>query len=101
MDALALTKTYIQQLKTQGISIAQAYLFGSYAKGKVWEGSDIDVCVVSSNFGKDYFSEKRLLNKIALRIDSRIEPVPYTPNDFVNKYDALADEIKRFGIKIA
>lgn len=100
MDALTLTKTYIQQLKTQGIPISQAYLFGSYAKGKVWEGSDIDICVVSSSFGKDYFSEKSLLNKIALKIDSRIEPIPYTPADFINKYDALADEIKRFGIKV-
>ena len=95
-----LAKKYICELRNMGIHIDTAYLFGSHAKGKVWEGSDVDVCVISSDFGKDYMKDKILLNKAALRVDSRIEPVAYSPADFENKYDALADEVKRFGILI-
>lgn len=97
-DVLDLAKTYVRLVKEAGITVDKAYLFGSYAKGKVWEGSDIDICVVSDVFGRDYWAEKKRLNHIALQIDPKIEPVAYSPGDFQNKYDALAAEVKRFGI---
>ena len=97
-DPIDIVKKYLAEVRRLGINIDRAYLFGSYAKGKVWEGSDMDICVISDNFGKDYMKEKMLLNKAALKIDSRIEPVAYSPDDFENKYDSLVDEVKRFGI---
>lgn len=97
-DAINLANTYIKLVKQSGIPVNQAYLFGSYAKGKVWEGSDIDICIVSDAFGKDYWNKKRQLNKIALQLDSKIEPVVFSTKDFGNKYDTLASEVKRFGI---
>lgn len=100
MDAISLSKKYVDLLRSNGISVDQAYLFGSHAKGKIWEGSDIDVCVVSKFFGKNYQSEKSILNKTALKVDPRIEAVAYSTDDFANKYDSLADEIKRFGINL-
>jgi len=100
-DALSIAQTYVNQVKRAGVPVKEAYLFGSYAKGKVWEGSDIDICIVSSSFGKNYFSEKQLLNRLAIQTDPRIEPVAYSPSDFDNKYDALTDEVKRFGVKVA
>lgn len=100
MDAISLSKKYVDLLRTSGISVDRAYLFGSHAKGKIWEGSDIDVCVISESFGKDYQLEKSILNKTALKVDPRIEVVAYSIDDFNNKYDSLADEIKRFGINL-
>ena len=100
-DVLQLAKNYIDLVKESGIPIDQAYLFGSYAKGKVWEGSDIDICIISDRLGRNYSTEKYLLNKLALKIDPRIEPVAYTRSDFQNKYDSLVDEVKRFGILIS
>lgn len=100
MDPIDLTKKYLEEVRRLGINVDMAYLFGSYAKGKVWEGSDLDVCVVSNNFGKDYHRDKMLLNKAALKVNPQIEPVAYSPTDFANKYDSLADEVKRFGILI-
>ena len=100
-DALSIAQTYVNQVKRAGVPVKEAYLFGSYAKGKVWEGSDIDICIVSNSFGKNYFSEKQLLNRLALQTDPRIEPVAYSSSDFDNKYDALTDEVKRFGVKVA
>ena len=100
IDPIDIVKKYLTEVRRLGINIDRAYLFGSYAKGKVWEGSDMDICVISDNFGKDYMKDKLLLNKAALKIDSRIEPVAYSPIDFENKYDSLVDEVKRFGIMV-
>lgn len=100
IDAIVLAEKYLEELRQQGIRVNKAYLFGSYAKGKVWEGSDLDICVISSSFGKDYNRDKMLLNKASIRVNLLIEPVAYSPEDFANKYDSLAEEIKRFGILI-
>jgi predicted nucleotidyltransferase len=100
IDSIAITKEYLKEVRRLGIKVDKAYLFGSYAKGKVWEGSDLDICIISSTFGKDYYNDKMLLNKAALKVNLLIEPVAYSPADFANKYDSLADEIRRFGIAI-
>lgn len=101
INPIDLTKKYLDEVRRLGISVKRAYLFGSYAKGKVWEGSDLDVCVVSNDFGQNYHRDKMILNKAALKVNPRIEPVAYSPDDFDNKYDSLVDEVKRFGILIA
>ncbi len=98
IDPIDIVKKYLAEVRRLGINIDRAYLFGSYAKGKVWEGSDMDICVISDDFGKDYMKDKMLLNRAALKVDSRIEPVAYSSIDFENKYDSLVDEVKRFGI---
>ena len=101
IDPIDLTKKYLAEVRRLGIRIDKAYLFGSYAKGKTWEGSDLDVCIISNDFGKDYHGDKILLNKAALKVNPQIEPVAYSPADFANKYDSLADEVKRFGILVS
>lgn len=100
IDPIDITKRYLAEVRRLGISVERAYLFGSFAKGKVWEGSDLDVCVVSNDFGTDYHHDKMRLNQAALKVNPRIEPVAYSPADFDNKYDSLVDEVKRFGILI-
>ena len=99
-DSIELIKKYLIEVRRLGVHVDRAYLFGSYAKGKVWEGSDVDVCIVSDDFGNDYMSDKMLLNRAALKVDPRIEPVAYSPIDFENKYDSLVDEVKRFGVLV-
>lgn len=97
-DAKKKAKKFVESLGQAGIKVKEAYLFGSYAKGKAKKDSDIDVCVVSSSFGKDYFGEMVKLRKLSLNIDSRIEPVPFLPEDLNDKYSTLASEIRKFGI---
>jgi hypothetical protein len=100
-DVLAIAKNYIAYLGQVGIPISTAYLYGSYAKGKPRTDSDIDICVVSPSFaGKDLFDEMIKLNQLGLKIDSRIETVPYTPDDLNDKYSSLANEIRNTGIQI-
>jgi len=91
---------YIEEVKKSGIIVKSAYLFGSYAKGKPHVDSDIDICIISPNFGKDYFKESLKLRYLTNKIDTRIEAVPFSLTDLNDKYSTLASEIKKYGIQI-
>jgi len=92
---------YIALLKQEGIDVSKAILFGSYAKGTAKPESDIDIAIISSQFGKNNLKEMMLLRRIALKIDSHIEPLPFSPEDINDRYSALAQEILKYGIAIS
>jgi len=95
-----IAQKYLDYIKTNGIPVTGAYLFGSYAKGSANKFSDIDICVISPNFGKDYINESLLLKKATNKIDYRIEPIPFSPKDVNNKYSSLSVEINKHGIPL-
>jgi len=99
-NALKTAKRYVEVVEKSGIPITTAFLYGSYAKKSENEGSDIDVCIVSPIFGKDYLKESVNLRMLTLKVDSKIEPVAFNPKDINNKFDSLASEIKRTGINL-
>jgi len=81
--------------------IQRAYLYGSQARGNAKEWSDIDIAIVSPDFDTaNLFDERIQLMRIAAEIDDRIEPHPFSPEDF-ESICPLAHEIKRFGIQMA
>ena len=97
-NILQTAKKYVSSVEKSGIPVSKAYLFGSYAKKKERKDSDIDICIVSPIFGKDYFDENVRLRSLTLDVDFRIEPVAFNPFDINDKYDSLASEIKKHGI---
>jgi|SRR3989338_4172991 len=99
-DALIKAQKFIDEVRRNGVFVSQAKVYGSYSKGIATEDSDIDVCVVSPSFGKDYIAEMVKLRKIALKIDSRIEPVPITPEDLSDRLATLSSEIRKYGIAL-
>lgn len=99
-NELNLIKQYINLLKSEGVDVSKVILFGSYAKGTAKSESDIDLAVVSSQFGKNNLKEMMFLRRIALKIDSHIEPLPFSPKDINDRYSALAQEITKYGITI-
>jgi predicted nucleotidyltransferase len=80
--------------------VQAAYLYGSQVKGIATEWSDIDLAVISSDFSSDLFEERLTLLRLAAQVDDRIEPRPFTPEDF-NDNDPLASEIRRTGLRVA
>ena len=90
---------YIAQVK-QWKQVSKAYLYGSYAKGSAGRWSDIDVAIISPDFSGDLFDERVFLMKIALRLDDRIEPSPFRPEDF-NLDNPLVNAINSSGIEIS
>ena len=89
-------------MKEKGVNFRKIILFGSYAAGNQRNDSDIDIAVVSGEFGKDRFEERVLLSKIAYYVDARIEPHPVSLIDYTeDTWQALLHEIKSKGIEIA
>jgi uncharacterized protein len=90
---------YIEELEKNQIHIIEAVIFGSHAKGTARPESDIDVALVSNAFVGDRFEDRRRIIPLRRKIDSRIEPLPFKPEDF-NSGGALAEEIKRTGVVV-
>ena len=100
-EALRVIKKFVKALKHEGIFVDHVILYGSYVKGKVRPDSDIDVAVVSKNFGKDRVEEGMLLFRIAGKIDPRLEPVPISKKIYENDaWIPLIHEIREKGVKL-
>ncbi len=92
---------FIEALNKKGIHVERALLFGSYASGNARAGSDLDVAIVSPDFGKDRFEEGKMLFQVAWRIDPRIEPIPISSKSFENDtWVPLIYEIRQKGIEV-
>lgn len=91
---------FAKRLQQSKIPISNLIVFGSQAKGTAKPWSDIDVCVISKSFGKDRQGERVILMKLTDQLSIDIEPHPYHPRDFADKWDPLAHEIKQYGIVI-
>jgi len=88
-------KKYIKAIKARNICIERVILFGSYARKQANKNSDIDVAVISPDFGKDYIEEAVMLKEISEDIDLDISPRPYSLEEYrkANKGEFLHDEI--------
>ena len=80
--------------------VTAAYLYGSEACGQAGPWSDIDVAIISPDFGDDLFAAQLALMKLAAKMDERIEPRAFTPESF-NLNNPLVSAIQDTGIRIA
>lgn len=92
----AIIRRYVAELKKE-IEISDVFLYGSYAKDKANENSDIDICVISPQFGADDVEDGQYLLKKTIRIDTRLEPVGYSPGIYQREESSLIYEIKKHG----
>lgn len=70
------------------------YLFGSYAKGRFSEKSDVDLCISSDITGFDYFG---LVEKLRVNLHKNVDLVRLA--DLKINFDLIA-EILKDGLKI-
>jgi len=96
-EAFLAARKFVSHLKTKGIPVKKAIIFGSWAKGKQTSDSDIDLCLVSQKFGKDEVAELQFLLKQTREVDDRIEPLPLSLEDFQASATPLVVEIKKHG----
>lgn len=92
-------KKFLDMVSESGLHIERAMVFGSYAKGKAGEWSDIDIALVSKDFTGVRFYDRKKLNRCLIKIDSRIEIHPFRPEDF-NRDNFFVDQIIKEGIDI-
>lgn len=98
--ALEIALEYIKKLQEAGIKIDKAYLYGSYAKNRATEDSDIDIAIVSSDLTGDRFEDALFLKRFRMDLDLRIEPLPIRPEDFKEE-DPIVSEILSYAIPIS
>ena len=95
-------KKYIRNLQSLGISVQKTILFGSRAKGKFREDSDIDIAVISKEFEIMGLWEKaKYLGRAARGISSPIEALGFSPSQ-LRKHDqgTMLHEILNSGLEI-
>lgn len=88
---------YIKLLLKNNIIPKKVILFGSYAKKKASEQSDIDLVVVSNSFGEDEIQEMMELKKLSLRVSDRIEAIPLNEKYLKSRYHPLIGEVNKYG----
>jgi len=99
ISAIDLANRYIDVLRKNNFPVQEAILFGSYARGNPKEDSDIDLAIISNMFTGNRFEDRRKIVPFRRGIDSRIEPIPFRPDDFKNGGN-LIDNIKETGIHL-
>ena len=92
-------ENYISLLADNNITVNNAYLFGSYAKGFQNEWSDIDIAIVSDSFEGIRIKDRDKIRRYALSISSSLEILPFNPKDF-SVENPLAKEIMETGIRL-
>jgi predicted nucleotidyltransferase len=86
---------------SRGVHIDKVLLFGSYAADRETRDSDLDVAIVSRDFGQNRFNEGKFLMQLAWRIDARLHPVPISSESFAkDSWIPLVHEIRARGIEI-
>lgn len=85
----------------RGVRIDKIILYGSVAEGRQTDDSDLDLAVISEDFGHDRFGEGKMLMQVAWRVDVRIHPVPVSAASYTNDtWIPLINEIREHGIEI-
>ncbi|MEB2783128.1 nucleotidyltransferase domain-containing protein [Algoriphagus persicinus] len=100
-EVIELLKNYIQLLRSEGISVSKAFLYGSYSNESATDQSDIDVLLVSDGFEE---SNDRLAGKVwrlTRQINSRIEPILMGTEKYEDSDNSpLLAKVKESGIQI-
>ena len=98
-SAIEKAKLFINDCKSNGLTFQKVLLFGSAAKDRTHEWSDIDLLLVSDQFNENVFDNLKLYSKINLKYPE-IETHPY-PSSYFNAGDAFINKISKEGIEIA
>ncbi len=92
---------FVNVLRAKSIRIEKVVLFSSYAAGNPRTDSDIDVAIVSPDFGNSRSKERTMLLRLAWRIDPRLEPVAISSKSYnSDTWIPLIYEIREKGVEV-
>lgn len=98
-EVVELLRKYIYLLRTEGITVDKAYLYGSYLSNTANIDSDIDLMIVTNNENDDYLTGK--IWNLTRKVSSKIEPYLVGINRFnSNDNSPLIELVKRTGLEI-
>ncbi len=97
-DLLNKIKIFASELK-KNLSVKEVYLYGSFAKGEIHEGSDIDLLIIG-DFSERFFDR---IGRILDITDLPVEPIVYTVEEFEElkkSQNPFIMEILKTGIRL-
>ena len=78
--AINTARCFVHECKLNGLKFHKVLIFGSIAKDKIHEGSDIDLLLISDQFGDNLFENLKLYSKINIRPEySGLKRTPILP----------------------
>ncbi len=92
--------TFLEKcLEDTGLNISKIILFGSYAYGKPTEESDIDIVIVSKDFGgKDIFERAKLTKEAEIKTIKKfvipLDIITMTPEELKSGSSLIGDYAK-------
>lgn len=93
-------KQFVFEVAKQTQGFVKAYLFGSYAKNTENDDSDIDIALIFKDLSlQEKFDFQVRMMQLASAYDVRIEPHPFSVQDFTND-NPFVFEIKKIGIEL-
>lgn len=98
-DVIEKVRGLLEALRIEGLNITMAYLYGSQAVGMSHRDSDIDVVIVSPDLSGDRLEDWCRLNRVATRIDVRLEVMGFRPEQFRDEHP-LVWEVKTQGVRL-
>lgn len=102
-QAEEIVRQYVSKLRESGLTVDEAWLFGSRARGTAQPWSDVDICVITPDLPEDGMGDiwdKMLIVAASLKAPLPIEPIPMKRADLENPYSTLAAEIRRHGRQV-
>ena len=96
--AINTAKSFINDCQLNGLTFHKVILFGSAAKGLAHEWSDIDLLLISDQFGDNIFNNLKLYSRINIKYPI-VETHPY-PTKYYYEGDAFIKEISKDSIEI-
>jgi predicted nucleotidyltransferase len=100
-EVIKLLKKYLQLVRSEGIPVNKAYLYGSYARNQATDISDIDLLIVSENsFENDDMTIGKIWS-LTRKVSTKIEPYLVGNERFNNDSNSpLIQIVKAEGIVI-
>ena len=96
--AIDQAKQFIKDCFNYGLNIEKAILFGSVAKNKQSDYSDIDIALISNQFTRNFIYNNRLTSKINIKYP--LIEVHHFNTDYFNQGDPFINEITTTGFEI-
>jgi predicted nucleotidyltransferase len=98
-EVITTLKLYLNLLKSEGISVDRAFLYGSYLNDTATAESDIDLMIVTENENDDYLAGR--IWKLTRKVNTKIEPFLVGKNRFNSEDNSpLVELVKRTGLEI-
>jgi predicted nucleotidyltransferase len=89
-SAINTARSFVDDCEKSGLKFYKVLLFGSAARNELHVGSDIDLLLISDQFGENVFENLKLYSKINIRYPI-IETHPYPTDTFIHGNDFIDD----------